>query len=152
MAELLKPLRHAHDAAFLIEGDAQLARRSGADGVHIEASPSAYAAARALLGSDAIVGADCGSSRHLAMSLGELGADYVAFSGLLPARAPSIIGWWSDLFELPCVALDPAEEDDARNFLAEGADFIRPPDSMWRDTDAAAAAVRYFNSFIGENL
>jgi thiamine-phosphate pyrophosphorylase len=151
MAKLLKPLSHAHDAALLLEGNAEHVRRASADGVQIEASPSAYSEARALLGKDAIVGADCGSSRHLAMAMGELGADYIAFSGLLPARPQSIIGWWSGLFELPCVALDPAEEEDAGIFIAEGADFIRPPDTMWRDTDSAAAAVRSFNSFIGEN-
>jgi hypothetical protein len=55
------------------------------------------------------------------------------------------------LFELPGVALDPADEEDARVFIAEGADFIRPADTMWRDAESAAAAVRSFNSFIGEN-
>jgi thiamine-phosphate pyrophosphorylase len=150
MAKLLKPLSHAHDAALLIEGAAQHALRAGADGVHIQASPSAFSEARALLGKDAAIGADCGSSRHLAMTMGELGADYIAFSGLLPARPDSIIGWWSKLFELSCVALDPADEEDARVFIAEGADFIRPPDAMWRDADSAAAAVRYLNSLIGE--
>jgi len=146
----LKPLSHAHDTALLLAGDAEAVRQAAADGVHIEGSPSTYAEARALLGKDAIIGADCGSSRHLAMTMGELGADYVAFSGLLPARPGSIIGWWSGLFELPGVALDPADEEAARVFLAEGADFIRPDDAMWRDVDSAAAAVRSFNSFIGE--
>jgi thiamine-phosphate pyrophosphorylase len=149
-AKLLKPWSHAHDTALLLEGDAEAARQAAADGVHIEASPSAYAEARVLLGKDAIIGADCGNSRHLAMTMGELGADYIAFSGLLPARPGSIIGWWSGLFELPGVALDPADEEDARVFLAEGADFIRPADAMWRDAGSAAAAVRSFNSFIGE--
>jgi thiamine-phosphate pyrophosphorylase len=85
------------------------------------------------------------------MTMGELGADYIAFSGLLPARSDSIIRWWSDLFELPSVAFDPAGEEDARVFIAEGADFIRPADTMWRDAESAAAAVRSFHSFIGEN-
>ena len=150
-AKLLKPLSHAHDIALLLEGDAHDVRRAGADGIHIHPSPSAYGEARALLGKDAIIGADCRHSRHLAMTMGELGADYIAFSGLLPAKAGSIIGWWTGLFELPSVALDPAGEEDARMFIAEGADFIRPPDTMWRDAESAAAAVRSFNSFIGEN-
>jgi thiamine-phosphate pyrophosphorylase len=150
MAELLKPLSHAHDTALLIEGDTQLARRVSADGVHISALPATYAEARALLGENAIIGADCGSSRHLAMTLGELGADYIAFSGLLPSRPDSIVAWWAGLFEPPCVALDPAAPEDARTFLAEGADFIRPPESMWRDAEGAAAAVQFYNSIIGE--
>ena len=150
-AKLLKPLSHAHDTALLLEGDAHGARRAGADGIHIQASPSAYSEARALLGQDAIIGADCQGSRHLAMTMGELGADYIAFSGLLPAKTGSIIGWWAGLFELPSVALDPAGEEDARVFIAEGADFIRLADTMWRDAESAAAAVRSFNFIIGEN-
>ena len=150
-AKLLKPLSHAHDTALLLEGAAHAVRSAGADGLHIQASSHAYAEARALLGKDAIIGADCQDSRHLAMTMGELGADYIAFSGLLPAKAGSIIGWWASLFELPSVALDPAGEEDARVFIAEGADFIRPADTMWRDAESAAAAVRSFNSFIGEN-
>jgi thiamine-phosphate pyrophosphorylase len=150
-AKLLKPLSHAHDTALLLEGDAHGVRRAGADGIHIQASPSTYAEARVLLGKGAIIGADCQDSRHLAMTMGELGADYIAFSGLLPAKAGSIIGWWSGLFELPSVALDPAGEEDARVFIAEGADFIRPADTMWRDAESAAAAVQSFNSLIGEN-
>jgi thiamine-phosphate pyrophosphorylase len=150
-AKLLKPLSHARDTALLLEGDAHGVRLAGADGIHIQASSHAYAEVRALLGTDAIIGADCRDSRHLAMTMGEFGADYVAFSGLLPARSDSIIRWWSDLFELPSVALDPADEEDARVFIAQGADFIRPADTMWRDAESAAAAVRSFNSLIGEN-
>lgn len=152
MAKLLKPLSHAHDTALLLQGDPASARDAGADGVQLEADPLGYARARAILGDDAIVGADCGSSRHLAMTIGELGADYIGFSGLTPARPGSIIGWWSELFEVPCVALDAAAAADARTFVADGADFICPPDDMWQDETAAAFTVQSYNALIGEIL
>jgi thiamine-phosphate pyrophosphorylase len=151
-AKLLKPLSHAHDTALLLEGDPVHARELGLDGVQLQADVNAYTGARAIIGNEAIVGADCGSSRHLAMTMGELGADYIGFSGLMPAEEGSIIGWWSELFEVPCVALDPAGESDARIFLAEGADFIRPADDMWQDMDTAARAVKTYNVLIGELL
>jgi thiamine-phosphate pyrophosphorylase len=151
-AKLLKPLSHAHDTALLLEGDPVHTRELGLDGVHIEADASAYAQARAIIGHEAIVGADCGPSRHLAMTMGELGADYIGFSGLIPAKEGTLIGWWSELFEVPCVALDPAGETDARIFLADGADFIRPADDMWQDLDTAALAVKTYNALIGELL
>lgn len=151
-AKLLKPLSHAHDTPLLLEGDPAHARELGLDGVHLQAGVSAYTGARAIIGNEAIVGADCRSSRHLAMTMGELGADYVGFSGLMPAEEGSIIGWWSELFEVPCVALDPAGETDARIFVAEGADFIRPADDMWQDLGTAALAVKSYNALIGELL
>jgi thiamine-phosphate pyrophosphorylase len=149
-AQRLKPLCHAEDTALLLEGDAALVLKADADGLQIAAEPSAYRQARAILGESKIIGADCLSSRHLAMSLGELGADYVGFSGLAPAAGDGTVGWWSELFVVPCVALDPASEADARIFIAAGADFIRPSDAMWRDEATAASAVQSYNALIGE--
>jgi hypothetical protein len=40
----------------------------------------AYDAARKVLGASAIVGADCGASRHFAMEMAEAGADYVGLA------------------------------------------------------------------------
>jgi thiamine-phosphate pyrophosphorylase len=151
-AKHLKPLSHAHDTALLLAGDPAHARKLGIDGVHLAADVKAYSGARAIIGNEAIVGADCGSSRHLAMTMGELGADYIGFSGLMPAEPGSIISWWSELFEVPCVALDPAGEADARIFVTEGADFIRPADAMWQDAGTAALAVKSYNALIGELL
>jgi thiamine-phosphate pyrophosphorylase len=152
LARHLKPICHAHDTALLFGGDARAAKILGLDGVQLEAESSAYAAARALLGDDAIIGADCGASRHLAMTLGEAGASYIGFSGLSSDGSDELIAWWSELFELPCVALDPAEESQARAFIAQGADFIRPADEMWRSGETAARAVRSYNVLIEETL
>lgn len=148
--ELLTIVTRAHETALLVEGDAAAAKKFGADGVHLAADEGAYETARAALGKDAIVGVDCGASRHRAMTFGELGADYIGFSGLLPAKPGSILSWWAELFELPCVALDPAGPADARILIAEGADFIRPPDEMWESTESAAQAIASYNSLIGE--
>ena len=147
-AEIAKPLCHARDVALILEGDIASARRLEADGVHLPADASAYAAARAGLAEDQIIGVDCGISRHLAMSLGELGADYIGFSAL-EREAQSIIAWWAELFELPCVLLDPCPEADVARFAGEGADFIRPLDAMWQSDEAAATSVGNYNKILG---
>jgi thiamine-phosphate pyrophosphorylase len=147
-AEIAKPVCHAHDVALLLEGDVRSAKSLGADGVHLPADAAAYAAARAVLGDQAIIGVDCGTSRHIAMSLGETGADYIGFSGL-KSEAENIIAWWAELFELPSVALDPATEEEARRLASHGADFIRPLDDMWRDEGSAAAFVENYNKILG---
>jgi thiamine-phosphate pyrophosphorylase len=150
-AELVKPLCHAHSVVLLLDCDAAAAQMIGADGVQLAPDGALLTEARARLGDAAVLGVDCGDSRHLAMTMGERGADYIGFSGLSSTGEPSIIAWWSEIFELPSVALDPVEEDAARRLRAEGADFITPSLAMWRSEEAAAAAVVSYNSLLGNN-
>jgi thiamine-phosphate pyrophosphorylase len=121
--------------AALIAGDADLARALRADGVHLAPSPqilAAYSAARQMLGRDAIVGADAGVSRHDAMSLAEAGADYVAFGApshlkdraRARERRDALLAWWSEIFEVACVALDVEAADEAERLAHAGADFV----------------------------
>jgi thiamine-phosphate pyrophosphorylase len=121
--------------AALIAGDADLARALRADGVHLAPSPqilAAYTAARQLLGRDAIVGADAGVSRHDAMSLADAGADYVAFGApshlkdraRARERRDALLAWWSEIFEVACVALDVEAADEAERLAHAGADFV----------------------------
>lgn len=131
---LVAAAQAAHAAALLV-GDAGLAKSLGADGVHLPYSDDiedVYREARRTLGAGAIVGVDCGSSRHAAMSLGEAGADYIAFG--LGHGAPAgdearrargeLVAWWAELFEVPVVALDVTEAGEAAELAAAGADFI----------------------------
>lgn len=122
-------------AAMLIEADAELARALGADGVHIPVSDdplAAFQAARAWVGGRAIVGVDAGRSRDAAMSLGELGADYIAFG--IPAfvkeragaidRRLDLVAWWAEIFEVPVVAMDVDGPEEAYALASAGADFV----------------------------
>lgn len=139
--------------AALIADDVHAVRATGADGVHLSWRPEiedAYEAARAALGPDAIVGADAGDSRHDAMTLGEAGADYVAFGRMSDAYGPDaardtqreLVEWWAEVFVVPVVAFDVETADDARELVARGADFVavRLPDRTEADKDAAWAS------------
>ena len=106
--------------AAIIGSDARLARTLKADGVHIpwsETVAEAYAEARDILGTRAIVGAEAGGSRHDAMELAEAGADYVGL------RA-GLVDWWAEIFQVPCVAFDAADAEQAAALTEAGADFI----------------------------
>jgi thiamine-phosphate pyrophosphorylase len=122
--------------ACLIANDAELASRSGADGVHIDADPVAYREARKHLGPNANIGAGCGLSRHDAMVLAEMGADYVAFGAQTGIdatdRRAELIAWWSEIFVVPCVAWNIATPDQAWRAASLGADFVAPPLDLWR--------------------
>lgn len=152
-AATLKPLvefAQEKGVAALVADDASLARTLRADGVHL--GPGAdllkrYDAARDILGKGAIVGVDAGGSRHLAMEAGEAGADYIAFGAsqiavepvadesenetseeaapeAVPVTTEGLVAWWSEIFEVPCVALDGGTLDELQQLIGGGADFI----------------------------
>ena len=98
--------------------------------------------ARQALGTDAIIGTDCGGSRHAAMTLAQTGADYVAFRAALSPEhgAPDetqreMVAWWSELFEVPCVAFGVTSLASAERLARNGADFVAVPDTFWRHSD-----------------
>ncbi len=80
--------------AVLVENDLELALVLGADGLHLNnADERSYGQARSRLGNAAILGVSCGDNRHTAMTLAEMGADYIAFGRCwLPASRRSLRG------------------------------------------------------------
>ena len=139
LAGSLIDLVHGHDLACLIDQDAALAERLGADGVHIAADPIVYAESRKLLGESASIGAGCGMNRHDAMRLAELGADYVAFDpGTIDAidQCAELISWWSEIFVVPCVAWNIDNAEQAAKLASLGADFVAPSLRIWQAADA----------------
>jgi thiamine-phosphate pyrophosphorylase len=154
LARLAEPLqRICSDAevAFIVNDSVSLAKRLGADGVHLGQGDGDIADARAALGSTAQIGRTCHDSRHLAMEAGEQGADYVAFGAFYPTTTkpsdyrpqPSILSWWAAIFELPSVAIGGITPENARPLVEAGADFIAVCQSVWAPGDPAAA-VRAF--------
>jgi thiamine-phosphate pyrophosphorylase len=150
LARLAEPLqRICADAgvAFIVNDSMSLAKRLGADGVHLGQSDGDVREARALLGPAAQIGKTCHDSRHLAMEAGEAGADYVAFGAFYPTTtkpsdyrpAPSILNWWSTLFEIPCVAIGGITPDNAAPLVKAGADFLAVCQAVWGKSDPGAA-------------
>lgn len=152
-AETLLPIARAHDVAFLINDRADLARKAGADGVHLGQTDGSVEAARKLLGEEATIGVTCHNSTHLAMLAGEAGADYVAFGAFFPtetkeapARAePSILSWWSYATTLPSVAIGGITPENCGPLVKAGADFLAVSGAVWACSEGPAAAVGAFN-------
>jgi thiamine-phosphate pyrophosphorylase len=158
LARLAEPLqRICADAgtAFIVNDSMSLAKRLGADGVHLGQKDGDVREARALLGPAAQIGVTCHDSRHLAMEAGEAGADYVAFGAFYPTTTkpsdyrptPAILSWWSTLFEIPCVAIGGITPDNAAPLVAAGADFIAVCQAVWSAADPAEA-VRQFGAVL----
>jgi len=136
----------AADCALLIENDARLAARLGADGVHVAGASADLVAAIEGLKPNRIVGAGSLRLRDDAMTASELGADYVMFGeprhgaqamglGSLAER----VSWWAEIFETPCVAY--AEAISAASELARaGADFVALDEAIWSAVSPPEAA------------
>jgi thiamine-phosphate pyrophosphorylase len=124
-AKAVIPLAQAADCAVLIEGEPGLARTLGADGLHVTGGPDAVKEAIAALKPALIVGAGDVHTRHDAMTLGELGPDYILFgplSGPITADEREMARWWAQTMEIPSVLSDP--QADVTNYDAEGCEFI----------------------------
>ena len=108
--------------------------------------------ARKLLG-DLMLGVTCHGSRDLAMTAGEAGADYVAFGAFFPSTTKEppataeleVLTWWSELMELPCVAIGGITPENCKPLVTAGADFLAVSASVWGHSEGPAAAVRAFN-------
>ena len=158
-ARLAVPLMEicaAREVAFIVNDDMGLAKRLGADGVHLGQGDGDAEVARRLLGPAAQIGITCHDSRHLAMEAGEAGADYVAFGAFFPTATkethrrpdPSILSWWSTLFEIPSVAIGGITPENGRVLVEAGADFLAVCSAVWNHPDGPAAAVRAFQDVL----
>jgi thiamine-phosphate pyrophosphorylase len=143
------------DIAALVVFEMDDALKLGADGIHLPWSKDIVREFKTLRQSapaGTIMGADAGRSRHDAMELGESGADYVAF-GVPPhvedrekaaERQLDLVAWWSELFEVPCVAFDVPDADAARQLAEAGADFVC---MRLTSADSEADAIRRVREF-----
>ncbi|MDF8335058.1 thiamine phosphate synthase [Novosphingobium cyanobacteriorum] len=148
LAEPLQKICADREVAFIVNDSISLAKRIGADGVHLGQEDGSVAEARQRLGREAQIGVTCHDSRHLAMEAGEGGADYVAFGAFFPSNTketkhrpePELLTWWSSLFELPCVAIGGITPENCGPLVAAGADFLAVSNAVWGGDEAEAVS------------
>ncbi|MCU6452528.1 thiamine phosphate synthase [Sphingomonas sp. A2-49] len=146
LAEPLQRICADREVAFIVNDSIALAKRLGADGVHLGQQDGTAREARDALGPDTQIGATCHDSRHLAMEAGEGSADYVAFGAFYPTSTkpvehrpdPSILSWWASMFEIPSVAIGGITPANAPPLVAAGADFLATCGAVWNGDEAAA--------------
>lgn len=139
LAEPLQAICAAREVAFIVNDSISLAKRLGADGVHLGQGDGDPAEARKVLGRNAQIGVTCHDSRHLAMEAGESGADYVAFGAFFPTTTKDVkhkagvdlLTWWQALFELPCVAIGGITPENCGPLVCAGADFLAVSGAVW---------------------
>jgi len=152
----LAPLVQERGAALLVEGRPDLVARAGADGAHVTGIAAVQEAVGALK-PDRIVGTGGLVSRHDAMIAAEAGTDYVMFgepdsAGKRPSFAAirERVEWWTEVFEIPCVAYAAslAEVGD----LAAAEFVALDPMILAASGGPAAAVAEALRRLVAENL
>ncbi len=154
----LMPVCHKRDVAFILNDRPDLAAQLGCDGVHVGPEDMPYDEAREIMGRDATVGVTCKDSRHVAMEVGEAGADYVAFGAFFPSSTKDdttpvdieVVEVWSETTNVPCVAIGGITVENCEPIVKAGADFIAVCGGIWNYAGGPAAAVRDFNAIFSK--
>ncbi len=155
--DVLRPVAQSRDVAFLLNDRPDLALAQGCDGAHVGADDMPAGKARELLG-ELQLGVSCYDSRDAAMRAGEAGADYVAFGAFFASgtkattiRAdPELLAWWSELMQLPVVAIGGIDAGNCAPLVQAGADFLAVVGAVWNHPDGPAAGVTALNRAIAE--
>jgi thiamine-phosphate pyrophosphorylase len=128
------------DAAALLDGRPELAKRLNADGAHLDLrlrdtddALRVYRHARKTLGTDAVVGVLCAAERHAAMEIAEAEADYIGFDLAAP-ETEDVIAWWGEVMTVPCIAFGSFDAAQAGKLASVGADFLAPDCAFWNAT------------------
>jgi len=154
--EVLAPIVQAAGVAVILNDRPDLAGKLGCDGVHVGQGDASVAEARRMLGKDAMIGATCHDSRHLAMEAAEAGADYVAFGAFFPTDTkatthqpePDVLSIWQETMQIPCVAIGGITPDNCAPLVRAGADFLAVSAAVWRHAAGPDAAVQAFERAI----
>ena len=128
----LRELSREFYIPLVINDDALLARQVDADGVHLGEADGSLAAARALLGSDRLIGLSCYNRLELAHRAAQQGADYVAFGSFFASTVkPGAVAATPDLLRqarreitVPLVAIGGITAENGAQLLQAGADAL----------------------------
>ena len=143
-ADALQQLCARHGAQLIINDDAELAARIGA-GVHLGQQDGSLAAARALLGPHAIIGATCHARLELASQAVADGASYVAFGRFFQSQTkpgdvlatPQLLAQARAQFALPIAAIGGISLETAATLINHGADLLAVIHALFAAPDAS---------------
>lgn len=153
-AKAIRALCAAHGVPMIVNDDVALALAAGADGVHLGEDDGDLQAARAVLGSPAIIGVSCYDSLERARQLAAAGADYIAFGAFFPSptkpharRASLELLRQTAALGVPRVAIGGITPENAGLLIDAGADYLAVISAVFGDTDVRAAAARFAHLF-----
>lgn len=148
--EALLPLCRTAGVPLLVNDHLDLARATGADGVHLGEHDATLAQARQALGANAIIGVSCYDDPARARRAASQGADYIAFGAFFASTTkpgarragPALLRDAAHL-QLPRVAIGGITPDNAATLIEAGADLVAVISGVFDAPDPVAAARDY---------
>jgi thiamine-phosphate pyrophosphorylase len=151
-AAALKQLCDEYGARLIIDNDVELARSTGAHGVHLDMDKHGddISLARGNLGERAIIGVSCGNSLERARMVARSGASYMSFGAFFPSptkphapHAPIELLRQSAALGLPLVAIGGITPDNGAPLIEAGADYLAAISAVFGTSDIRTAAQRF---------
>ena len=154
-ATLLVNLCEQQGVPLIINDDVELARETGAAGVHLGRHDISVSQARQQLGAGAIIGASCYNQLEYAIEAARAGASYVAFGRFFPSHSkPDAVQADISLLEraraqlvLPIAVIGGITPENGRQLVEAGANLLAVIHGVFGQADIQAAARRYADCF-----
>lgn len=156
IAKILLLICKKYNVPFILNDRLDLAKKINADGVHLGENDGSISEAREMLGANAVIGASCYNSKHLAMEAAEKGADYVAFGAFYETKTKkpkskaeiSTIKDWIYISNIPCVAIGGITQLNCTELVEVGVDFIAVIGCIWNHINTPEIAIKEFNNIL----
>ena len=150
-ANELRKLTERFSVPLIINDDAALAQQVDADGVHLGGDDGSIADARALLGSDKLIGVSCYNLMELAHEAVMKGADYVAFGSFFAStvKPDAVVAGLELLHQarreiaVPLVAIGGITVERGVQLLDAGANALAVISAVFDAADVQRAARRF---------
>ncbi len=147
----IRKVTERYHAPLIINNDADMARRAGADGVHMDGYDLTPAELRRKVGESCIVGYTTGNDLDRVKWAEREGADYISFCSIYPS--PSVaecdlvpletIRTARKIIEIPIFASGGIKIENAREVLEAGADGIAVISAIQRAVDPEKVACEF---------
>lgn len=142
LAGALKEICHAHNIPFIVNDHIKLAKKIGADGVHIGKEDGQLIEAREILGHQAIIGVSCYDNLKCAQWAESNSADYVAFGRFFPSRSKPLaaaahiatLQQAKKCLHIPIVAIGGILPTNGAKLLNAGADLLAAIGGVFTET------------------
>lgn len=154
-ANELRLLCNQYNALFIINDDITLAKKVGADGVHLGKNDNSVSYARNELGKKAIIGVSCYNRLELAQQAENEGADYVAFGAFFPSTIKpeacvaniELLIQAKQQLSIPVCAIGGITIDNVTSLIDAGADMTAVISGLLTQSDIASSAQEFSNLF-----
>lgn len=146
--KLLAGITRKYKIPLIVNDSPEIAKKTGADGVHLGGEDASVADARELLGENAIIGVSCYGEIERGIAAEKAGANYAAFGTPYPTptkpdRKPTpfeVIKEAKQRLKIPVFAIGGITPQNAPEILQTGADGIAVITAIFGEKNPETAA------------